>query len=143
MRQSPWKKLQQLIDMALRQRYVPSTGVKKIPNNSFGRGPSHTTEEFEGTRFIEEDVLEPMEMHSMVNDYPLPSSEPTSEVNYNLYEENCPYRREELIKFRLVEVFSEYDEHSVCRRDDNKFVWLIYLQWLSIYGRLFRRPFIC
>lgn len=77
----------------------------------------------------------------MANFYPHLRLKPTSQVNYSLYEENCAYRREELFKFRLIEGFSEYDDSSFWRRN-NKFVWLIYVQWLSIYGRFFWTPVI-
>lgn len=45
-----------------------------------------------------------MKLHSIDNDYPLPG-EPTNEVNQNLYEEKRSYRRDELIRFRLIELF--------------------------------------
>lgn len=47
-----------------------------------------------------------MEWHSTDKNNPLPG-EPTTEFNRNLYGEQCPYRRDELFKFRLIEVFSE------------------------------------
>lgn len=85
--------------------YLSSTS-QKPSNNKTGRSLSNFTEESEDTQFIEEDVLEPMEWHSTDKDNPLPG-ESTTEFNRNLYGEQCPYRRDELFKFRLIEVFSE------------------------------------
>lgn len=84
----------------------------RLPNNKTGRSLSNSIQELEGTQFIEKDMFEPMGMFGSNNDSPL-QEEPTAEGNFNLYEENCPYRRDELFKFRLIESFSEYDGHLV------------------------------